>query len=104
VTVTHWFSKELAGLLNEIVPRATGMGGYACGVVTVLAVNDRLEPDRELLEAAAACDGSRSDQIRQIYDAWSWGKKRSKSDPTFARSSPYKTASGRKRLKARKSR
>jgi hypothetical protein len=61
-------SIEYLDLVNEIVPTASAEGAYCVGLVSVLAWQHGLEPNRAVLEAAADCK-SIPDAL-EMFDTW----------------------------------
>ncbi len=59
---------EYMDAVNEIVPQSTAEGAYCVGMVSVLAWQTEYQPDRGLLESAAACD-TIPDALR-VFELW----------------------------------
>jgi hypothetical protein len=48
---------EYIEIINDLLPKASAVGGYCIGMVAAAAWQDGLTPTRELLEGAALCPG-----------------------------------------------
>ena len=59
---------EYLALVNEILPKATPMGAYAIGLITTLAWQNGLDPNRSVMEAAMACPDIAS--AIDVFETW----------------------------------
>ena len=66
--------QRLANLLNRFVPKASPLGAWTIGVVTVLAMRERLVPDVKLLRDASRVPGFSIDpdssHVQTLFEAF----------------------------------
>jgi hypothetical protein len=68
VTIT----REALAIINELLPAADPNQAYTMGAVSVMALKDGLQPDRQLLYAASTVPGIGF--CETIYNAWKRSK------------------------------
>lgn len=72
-TLCEFLPEDYFTNLNELLKGCTELGAYAMGLVTVLAENANLKPDRRLLYNASKATSIQAAGI--IFEAWAREKK-----------------------------